>query len=44
MSLPQRDSVAEAITRIWARINANSADLGDLFERITESFYSKVVR
>lgn len=35
---------AEAVTRIWAAVTANAANLHDLFERMTESFYNKVVR
>ena len=34
----------EAIERIWTRITDNAAAIGDTFERITESFYSKVIR
>ena len=34
----------EAVGRIWAQIAANAADIGDLFERIAQSFYTKVVR
>ena len=34
----------DAVGRIWAQIAANAADIGDLFERIAQSFYTKVVR
>ena len=36
--------LVEAIWRIWAQVAANSSDIGDLFERITQSFYSKLIR
>src|SRR5262245_11135168 len=32
-----------AIRRIWAQIVANASDIDDLFERIIQSFYSKVI-
>jgi FkbM family methyltransferase len=39
------DRVAtEAVTRIWGQVTANAANLPDLFERMTESFYTKVVQ
>ncbi len=36
--------LAESIDRIWAQVRANSSDMGDMFERITQSFYTKIVR
>ncbi len=36
--------LAGAIRRIWAQITANSSDIGDTFERMIQSFYSKIVR
>lgn len=45
MSPPHFDRLAaEAVTRIWAQVTANAANLHDLFERITESLYAKVVQ
>ena len=44
MTLQSVDPLTEAVTRICAQISAHSANIGDLFERMTESFYSKVVR
>lgn len=45
MSSPQLPvSLTDSVGRIWARISANSADIGDMFERIAQSFYSKIVR
>lgn len=38
------DPLHDAVGQIWAHIAANSADIGDLFERITQSFYTKIVR
>ena len=36
--------LAESVDRIWAQVRANSANMGDMFERITQSFYTKIVR
>ena len=36
--------LAESIDRIWAQVRANSSDMGDMFERITQSFYTNIVR
>ena len=45
MPPPDFDRVAtEAVTRIWGQVTANAANLHDLFERMTESFYTKVVQ
>jgi FkbM family methyltransferase len=44
MSSLQPASLPDAVGRIWAQITANSSDVGDMFERITQSFYSKVIR
>jgi FkbM family methyltransferase len=40
----QQTTLLEAVGRIWALIAAGSSEIGDLFERISESFYAKVVR
>ena len=40
----QNARLSESVDRIWAQVRANSSDMGDMFERITQSFYSKVVR
>jgi FkbM family methyltransferase len=43
--LPQNPGrLAESVDRIWAVVRANSSDMGDIFERITQSFYTKIVR
>ena len=34
----------DAVGRIWAHIAANAPDIGDMFERIAQSFYTSVVR
>src|SRR4051794_7024587 len=39
MAPPHLDS----IRRIWAQIVRNAPDIDDLFERIIQSFYSKIV-
>ena len=45
MPPPDFDRVATAaVTRIWGQVTANAANLHDLFERMTESFYTKVVQ
>jgi FkbM family methyltransferase len=44
MTSPTAGRLAETIDRIWAQVRANSADMGDMFERITQSFYTKIVR
>jgi FkbM family methyltransferase len=45
MPHPDFDRLAtEAVTRIWGQLTANAANLHDLFERMTESFYTKVVQ
>jgi FkbM family methyltransferase len=44
--MPHRDFdrvVTDAVTRIWRQVTANAPNLHDLFERMTESFYTKVV-
>lgn len=35
---------SEAVCRIWGQVTAAAANLHDLFERMTESFYAKVVQ
>lgn len=44
MNSQQPVPLVDAVGRIWAQISANMSDIGDLFERITQSFYSKVIR
>src|ERR1700730_8047772 len=44
MSSQQPASLRDAIGRIWAQIRVNSSEIGDVFERITQSFYSQVIR
>ena len=44
MSSQTPGRLAESIDRIWAQVRANSSDMGDIFERITQSFYTTIVR
>jgi FkbM family methyltransferase len=41
---PRSPVLSETIGRIWDQITANTADIGDLFERIAQTFYTKLVR
>jgi FkbM family methyltransferase len=44
MPRDQTDSLVDAVGRIWALVSANRSTVDDLFERMTQSFYSKVIR
>ena len=44
MHIQHPDTLANATTRIWSQTRANLSRLSATFERIIQSFYSKVVR
>jgi FkbM family methyltransferase len=44
MSFQQPSPLTDGVGRIWAHISANASHIGDMFERMIESFYSKVIR
>jgi FkbM family methyltransferase len=44
MRAPDLVPSAEMVRRIWAFVAANTSRMGDRFERMTQAFYSKIVR